>query len=376
VGKTYQIPAATAAIFPPGFGLYGATYQGVVLAAMASQVDATNSVAASNFGTLCNNWLQANMQHRDYELPIDPKPTAPLKQVLHAISTQPQDVVVWIDEKGGATETDTPDAGTMYTWITQDGDPVGVCPDLPAVPARPPGHVHVGRRLAGNYFASCADDTYPSDGPAVSAVSDDSVSGTFQPVGNPFGKWYLKVALWLIAVALAAPALRAQVNLRFTPEPMAVPASVLANARDMGRWTVQGCNDGQAAVTLSSERVDLAAGPLRLIDQGDAMLVLNGHVKRSAAATLLHVLSLAGQGVAIGLSVEGTINNPVASAAMGVGSALIPQITTIVQGEVPSAVPLQSPLKFPLTLQPGQCFTDFRFAARQKNPQVVTGAIR
>src|ERR1041385_9066489 len=56
--------------------------------------------------------------------------------------------------------------------------------------------------------------------------------------------WVRVMGFLLAAILLGSVTARAhaQVNLRFTPEPMAVPVSVLANARDMGRWSVIGCN--------------------------------------------------------------------------------------------------------------------------------------
>ena len=182
-------------------------------------------------------------------------------------------------------------------------------------------------------------------------------------------------SLPFFAVALASLAF-AQVNVRFTPEPMTVPTSVLANAHDLGRWKIVACNDGAAPVTFGLERIDMAAGALRLIGPDDAMLVLTSHAKRSVAGTILHVVSLAGQGVAIGVSVAGTIKNPTATAAIGIGSGLLPQLQTILKGEVPSAVSLQSLVKYPVTLTPGACMTDYQFAAKAKNPQVFSGVIK
>ena len=176
--------------------------------------------------------------------------------------------------------------------------------------------------------------------------------------------------------SLLACAAFAQVNLRFTPEPMAVPAAVLANAKDMGRWTIVGCNDGPMAVSIASERIDMAAGPIRLIDWNDALLVLNAHVRRSTASVILQIVGVAGQAAAIATSMTGAIKNPTATSVLGVGSGLLPELANLVRPQVPSAVPLQSPLKYPVTLQPGACFTDFRFAAKMRNPQVVTGVIK
>ena len=171
------------------------------------------------------------------------------------------------------------------------------------------------------------------------------------------------LGILLAAFTLAAPA---QVHLKFTPEPMAVPVAVMASARDMGRWLVEGCNDGTAPVTMTSERLSMAS-PIAWIDEGDALLVLTGHQKRSAAATIVKILQYAGEGAAIALAVASR-SNYAWSTGLSIGSGVLPQVVQIVQGEVPSITPLMSGMKYPVTLAPGGCFTDHRFAAKVKKP--------
>jgi len=183
-----------------------------------------------------------------------------------------------------------------------------------------------------------------------------------------------------ILILILATTLRGQVTIRFTPEDMAVPTAVVANARNMGRWIIEGCNMAPMPVLIASEQIDMVAGPIRFIDEPDATLVLTANVKRSVWGTILQVASIAGQGVAIGTAIAGTIKNPTVTTMIGIGSGLLPQIVTLARGQQPSIVPLQSQLKYPLTLAPvgqaGACFTDHRFAAKMKAPQIVVAVIK
>lgn len=178
----------------------------------------------------------------------------------------------------------------------------------------------------------------------------------------------------LAIFALLSASAGAQVIVRFTPEPMAVPASQIATARDLGRWTVVGCNDGPATVSIPSERIDLAAGNIRLIDADDALLVLTAAQKRTVAATVAKYGTTVAQIVALGLAVASRANFPT-SAALSLGGAFLPQLAGLAQAQVPSVAPLTSSVKYPVTLEPGGCFTDHRFAGKMKSPQIVTSRI-
>lgn len=178
----------------------------------------------------------------------------------------------------------------------------------------------------------------------------------------------------LAILAFLSASAGAQVTVRFTPEPMVVPASQLATARDLGRWTVIACNDGPATVSLPSERIDLAAGNIRLIDADDALLVLTAAQKRTVAATVAKYGTTAAQIVALGLAVASRANLPT-SAALSLGSAFLPQLAGIAQDQVPSVAPLTSSVKYPVVLEPGGCFTDHRFAGKMKSPQIVIARI-
>jgi hypothetical protein len=178
-------------------------------------------------------------------------------------------------------------------------------------------------------------------------------------------------------LALVALPLAAQVSVRYSPEPMAVPAAVLGNARDMGRWAVEMCSDSPGVVTLPRERVSMAAGSISFIDQDDALLVLQGHVRRSPASKAMVVLSWAGRGAAIALALASRANGSWA-AGIGIGAGLAPDILTIIQSGItpPSAVPLVSTVRWPVVLSPGQCATDHFWAGKMKSPRPFATVIR
>lgn len=168
----------------------------------------------------------------------------------------------------------------------------------------------------------------------------------------------------------------AQVTVRYSPEPMAVPTAVLANARNMGRWLVMPCNDLAApAVTLSWERVAMAAGDIAFIDPDDALLVLTAHVRSSPASRAVLILSYAARGAAIGLAVASK-SNVSWSTGIGVGAGVLPDVIDLIRGGVPSAVPLVSTVRWPLVLGPGQCAKDHWFAAKMRRPKPYTAVIR
>lgn len=178
-----------------------------------------------------------------------------------------------------------------------------------------------------------------------------------------------------VIVAFSVLPVFGQVQVRFTPEPMAVPTAVIANARSLGRWQIELCNDGPTLVVLSWERLSMAAGNLRLLNPDEALLVLTASVRRSPASRILTVLTWAGRGAAVGLAIASKSNINWA-AGIGVGSSALPEVIEWVRGEVPSAAPLISKVQWPVALPPGGCLTDFRFAAKMHRPQVFSVTIR
>lgn len=139
------------------------------------EIDRENANIKANFDHACSDWTVANLRNRDMNLPLAPKPVPPsTSQLMTAEDADPQTGIIWIWQ----VDTQLPS-----------------CPDLPAIPVRSAGHVHIQRRIYGAWFAPALDDTYPSDGAPVVTTSDDGVSGTFAPVpGIGTTKWYQKVA--------------------------------------------------------------------------------------------------------------------------------------------------------------------------------------
>ena len=174
---------------------------------------------------------------------------------------------------------------------------------------------------------------------------------------------------FLAALLLALP-MAAQIHWKFTPEPMSVPTAQVAGARDLGRWVVEACNEGTAAVTISTERVSMASPTIPWVDESDALLVLQAAAKRGFWAQLAHWAPLAAEGLAVGLGITKTISAG-ATVALSSGATIIPTLTQIAQGQVQSPTPLVSGVRYPVTLPPGGCYTDHRFAGKMKAPQIV-----
>ena len=75
------------------------------------QAATQNAQALNRFQHACSDRLTANERNRDMQLLLTPKPVAELTSIVRQV-----------------TGVD----GTIYVW-QEDGDPVGVCPDLPPV---------------------------------------------------------------------------------------------------------------------------------------------------------------------------------------------------------------------------------------------------
>lgn len=181
------------------------------------------------------------------------------------------------------------------------------------------------------------------------------------------------ILLIMIGAGLAISA-HAQVEVLFTPEPMAVPTAVLANAKGLGRWKISFCNNGSSRVLIPIERIDMASGPISLVDADDAMLVLSAAQKRSFAQKLVTGTSIAGEAAALALAIASKANAGWAT-GIGLGAGLLPGVSKIAMGQVPSYAPLISSAKYPVSLDPGQCFTDHRFAAKMKQARAFTAVI-
>ena len=178
----------------------------------------------------------------------------------------------------------------------------------------------------------------------------------------------------LPALALVlADAGQAQVKVKFTPEPMSVPTAALSDARSLGRWIVEVCNDGPAPVSLPWERISMAT-EIRFIDPDDAQLVLLAAQRKTVAGAIMRFGALAGQGAALGLTVASRANALLA-AGLTVGSTLLPGVVRVAAGEVPPIAPLISGLKYPIALAAGACATDHRFAAKMRSARVVTAIV-
>jgi len=168
-----------------------------------------------------------------------------------------------------------------------------------------------------------------------------------------------------LAILVAASGF-AQTTVKFSPEPMAVPTAQIANARQLGRWLVEACNDGTAPVTMTAQRLSMAAPAIAFIDPDDALLVLTTAAKRSFWGSVAHYAQIGGSLAAVGLALAK--GNADLTTGIGVGSSLLPGIVQLAQGQTPAVTPLVSTVKYPVTLSPGGCMDDHFFAAKLKNP--------
>lgn len=189
---------------------------------------------------------------------------------------------------------------------------------------------------------------------------------------------------WLMLPLVAS----GQVIIQFTPEVMAVPTAVIANARQMGRWRVDMCNTGAVPVVLPIQRVMMASGVIPLIDPQDAALVLSANVRRSGPARAVRILGwgMVGVGIATSLIAMRNAGNSteelmsqvkwlrIGSAVSAVGTA-VPVVMDALKAEVPDAAPLLTVLKWPLMLAPGSCETEHFFAGKMRSPRAVTAVI-
>lgn len=178
----------------------------------------------------------------------------------------------------------------------------------------------------------------------------------------------MKFAIFLLAASCFA-----QVSVKFTPEPMIVPTAALSNANDMGRWLIEGCN-GATPVDLYWEQISMATDRIRFIGTDDVLLVLANHQGRTVAGTIVKVGTLAAQGIAIGLAVANGANRAWTT-GLSLGSALAPMVIKAARDQVPSIAPLASTTKYPIHLEPGACFTDYRFAAKMRGARIEKAII-
>ena len=155
-----NVPADAQAVPPGG---HFPSEQAAYIAEIERELARSNALATINFQHEVATWLFNAARDRDNHLKIPPKPVAAFLQVLYT-SGPPQE-------------------GSGIIWIWQrDGNPVGVCPDLPPLPVSPgPDHVHVERQIAmTGWWGSGLDDTCP-DGYVTphSVMADDGTTGIF-----------------------------------------------------------------------------------------------------------------------------------------------------------------------------------------------------
>lgn len=189
------------------------------------------------------------------------------------------------------------------------------------------------------------------------------------------GRAITTVAALFLAVSAGAQ----EVIIKYTPDPMAIVTSVIANAHDIGRWTIEVCNNGNVPVTIPWERISMAAPSIRFLSNTDAALNLNSKPPRTFWGQVGHYGSIGAEAAALGLAVANSRGNAAWITGLSIGGMVAPGITQIAQQQIPSVAPLLQFGQYPVTLSPngtsGSCFTDYRYAAKMHGVAVVIAVI-
>lgn len=128
----YTVPSS-AAHFPPNMGPAVDDYQSALLTALQSQTDARNANEKAIADAAVASWTTNNIRNQAMNLAFTAKPVIALTEVLHSVTAQTGDTVAFMKDgtpDGSVTVGAGPD---LYAWVTDDGAPVAVCPDIPAV---------------------------------------------------------------------------------------------------------------------------------------------------------------------------------------------------------------------------------------------------
>jgi hypothetical protein len=175
----------------------------------------------------------------------------------------------------------------------------------------------------------------------------------------------------MLALVLATPA-PAQISVKLTPEPIILSSIA---ARDMGRWTVEACNDGSMPQSVSRERLSIAGGSgIRMIDDATATSIMTTETDKSFTSQLVKALGYAGQGLSVALALASKANGRWA-AGLAVGSSVLPAVVATAKGYVPAAAITTSTVKYPVTLAPGACMTDHVWAAKVRKAVVIEASV-
>ncbi|HXS98759.1 MAG TPA: hypothetical protein VN736_29385 [Candidatus Limnocylindrales bacterium] len=345
----YSIP--TNAIAVPNGGIVP-DYQQNWIDALDRMANLNNTKSAIGYQGQVQIWTENATHCRELGTALPAKPVPSLAKVLNVSASD--------------------DAGTKYVWYT-DGDPVGPpCPDLPPLPQVIPNHLSVGPNRGGAFYLCNSDDTMPvgfnaevTDGefPGVPA-------GKYSKVGSmmPNVNWYFKFAAFLLCFLFAVPNMRAQVSLKLTYESMAVPMSQIATARNLLRVEVEGCNVGATPYTLTPERISIAAPAISFIDTDDAAMTLNSQASKTPWGRIKQWGPVAASIAALVLTHAKTISGSTGAMITIGASEGLPLLQSVANQAAPSAQTLLAVKQYPLILQPsgqpGDCFTDHRFASR------------
>jgi hypothetical protein len=164
----------------------------------------------------------------------------------------------------------------------------------------------------------------------------------------------------LLAILVLAFPAGGQMRILATPEPMEVVRSV--GVRGLGLWHLTVCNDSEAAVSLSQERLRLALPGIRIVASDRARAVLTYSRSRTRTAVAARVIQYLLMGAAPAAGFSGVPTPVVAGLALGIGVAN--QMAARLDSEVPPLAPLLSGLSDEaLALGPGACGVRTVFAA-------------
>lgn len=162
---------------------------------------------------------------------------------------------------------------------------------------------------------------------------------------------------------------------------MVISSSQLKTLTGIGRWQIEGClAPTAAALNIEAEMLSIWAPEISFIDWADATLYLTGMQSRSTPAKILTGLGVVAGigGTVMEISAIAGQNFKPGNARVAVGLALgslvlqlLPGVTKSFQNQVPQVTALISPVKYPILIAPGHCFTDHRYAAKMPSPKTL-----
>lgn len=179
----------------------------------------------------------------------------------------------------------------------------------------------------------------------------------------------------LLTIFALACSAAAQVQVRFSPEPLEVLRAM--NVKKLGVWSVALCSDYSSPVIVPRERIAMAAGDLHIVEPSRASAVLNtrrNSTKKAVVAEAIEYL-LIGTGAFGG---AGTIKmSTKVLGDLAVATGVAHTIQDKLRSQLPDLTPFtDNLLTEPVSLGPAQCATRTVFAGLMHNAHPINGTIQ